>query len=122
METIGKDMFQLAAFSHEEGKIVASLLVNTNSQIFEGHFPGQPVVPGACILQMIKDLLEKASGTRLRLKKAANLKFINMITPEMNDLSADISYKLIENQISATAGLSAGGKVCFKLQAVFAEN
>ena len=121
METVGTDIFHLAAFSHEEGKITASLSVNINSPIFEGHFPAQPVVPGACILQMVKDLMEKVSVRPLRLKKAVNLKFISMITPEINDVSAEVSYKIIKDEISAIASLSAGGKVCFKLQGVFVE-
>ena len=46
----------------------ATLLISINAAhpIFEGHFPGQPVVPGVCMIQMIKEMMESIEGKPLQ--------------------------------------------------------
>jgi 3-hydroxymyristoyl/3-hydroxydecanoyl-(acyl carrier protein) dehydratase len=38
-------------------RVQATIRLNPDHAIFAGHFPGQPVVPGVCMLQIIKELL-----------------------------------------------------------------
>jgi 3-hydroxyacyl-[acyl-carrier-protein] dehydratase len=66
----------------------ATLLISINAAhpIFEGHFPGQPVVPGVCMIQMIKEIMESIEGKPLQLKKADQLKFLAIINPVENPL------------------------------------
>lgn len=35
------------------------VMLNPQHSLYAGHFPQQPVVPGVCTLQMIKECLEK---------------------------------------------------------------
>jgi len=121
MIVLNNDIFLLDELHNDGSKISARLEVNKNSPIFEGHFPGQPVVPGACILQLIKDILEDSLANSLQLKKADHLKFTSMITP-VNDelLTLDIFYSYIENQsIKTIAKLNNSTGVCFKFQGEF---
>ena len=119
MPEINNGIFKIERLQHDAGQIMASVSINQNSNIFKGHFPGQPVVPGACILQLIKDVLEEALYTPVLLQKAANIKFISMITPG-NNLRANltISYKIAdESRIYVNAKLLTDEVTCFKLQA-----
>ena len=44
--------------------------------IYQAHFPGNPITPGVCIVQMIGELAERQVGHSLILCKIANLKFL----------------------------------------------
>ena len=117
----GNDIFRIINAELFEGKIVAVITVNEQSEIFKGHFPGQPVVPGACMLQLVKDVLEDALKQSLQLRKAEQLKFIAMITPEnTGQLVLEIVYRNLEDGvIKVNAKLNATDVVCFKLQGNF---
>lgn len=117
------DIFGIHQITHTHGTIKATLGINTQSEIFKGHFPDQPVVPGACMLQIVKDVLESALNNTIRLKKADHLKFISMIVPSLNDMAElDIIYKPIaEGSINVTAKLIASDVICFKFQGNFVE-
>jgi 3-hydroxyacyl-[acyl-carrier-protein] dehydratase len=54
--------------------------------IFEGHFPGNPVLPGACTVQIIKELLDHHLSRNLVLKKAGMIKYLAFINPEKNNM------------------------------------
>jgi len=114
-------LFNIAKLKHNDNIIIAALDINKDCDIFKGHFPGHPVVPGACMLQIVKEVLEEALDTSLRLKRAEYLKFINMIDPGSTSLVAlDIVYKVIEDgDVSVVAKILNGEVVCFKFQGRF---
>ena len=114
-------LFKISKLEHSEGTVIATLDINKDCEIFKGHFPGHPVVPGACMLQIVKEVLEEALDASLRLKKADHLKFISMIDPG-NTLAValDMAYKILEDgDISVVAKLMNGEVVCFKFQGRF---
>jgi 3-hydroxyacyl-[acyl-carrier-protein] dehydratase len=115
------DLFSIEKISHEDGVIKAILGINPDSEILKGHFPGHPVVPGACMLQITKEVLEDVLQTSLRLKKADQLKFMTMIDPaNVRTVELDISYKHQEGStVTVTAKLTNADIVYFKLQGSF---
>lgn len=121
MSAANNDLFRIEEINHEDGVIKATLGINADSEILKGHFPGHPIVPGACMLQITKEVLEKVLETPLRLKKADQLKFMAMIDPtNTSEVQLDISYKQTEdNTIAANAKLSNIDMVYFKLQGSF---
>ena len=62
----------------------ATLRLNTAHPIFKGHFPDRPVLPGACQLQMIRELLSHITTKTYRLQKATAIKFITPIDPRQS--------------------------------------
>ncbi len=73
--------------------VLVEIHINPSHKIFEGHFPGQPVVPGVCMLQMVKEILETIVERKMQLKKADFLKFLSVINPLENpDIAAEFSY------------------------------
>ena len=61
--------------------------LNPSCVIYQAHFPGEPITPGVCIVQIgkevIEDLLLEQSSTsrRLEIIKAKNIKFLSVISP-----------------------------------------
>lgn len=91
--SILKDFYTLHSYDKSEnGTYLAKITLNKNHDIFKGHFPGNPVAPGVCMMQIVKDLAEKILHQKLFLTSASNVKFMAIINPDENpDLTLDIS-------------------------------
>lgn len=55
--------------------------LNADAEVYKGHFPGQPVAPGACLTQMVKEVVNTISGTDRMLSEAQQIKFLATINP-----------------------------------------
>ncbi len=70
------------------GRFAVSL--NPSCVIYQAHFPGQPITPGVCIVQMgvelLEELLGESSGQKVSLEivKVKNVKFLSVISPLEN--------------------------------------
>lgn len=49
--------------------------------VFKGHFPGNPILPGIFQIEMVKYSLEKSLGLYLRVLSVKKTKFSNLIHP-----------------------------------------
>ena len=59
--------------------------------IYKAHFPGEPITPGVCIMQIAQELLEMHTGLELGIKCVKNVKFLRIIRP---DESPTVTYRL----------------------------
>lgn len=117
---LNNNFYTIKSLQQDAGNINALLELNDRHVIFDGHFPGQPVVPGVCMVQIIQELLETATGFSLQLKTADQIKFLSMTDPrETTGLSAAVSYIAENGIIKATATLAKDQTVCLKMKAVF---
>jgi 3-hydroxyacyl-[acyl-carrier-protein] dehydratase len=107
----------------EADGIRAVLEINPGHEIFKGHFPGQPVVPGVCMMQIVKELLETATGRSLRLHTGLDLKFLSVIDPTKNNIvHSEINYSVLAaGNINVTARLFYNDITFFKFKGVFTE-
>ena len=115
------EFFTIRSMDMEAGSVKAVLELNAAHDIFSGHFPGRPVVPGVCMMQIVKEIMENITGTPLLLSKADLMKFLVVIDPRVNSmLLVEVLYKLMEDDsMSVSANMSAGGAVCFKFKGWF---
>ena len=115
------DFFTINDTVTSETEIWAELLINANHKIFEGHFPNQPVVPGVCMMQMVKEILEQVIGKETNLLKALDMKFLAVINPiENNLIHASIKYATDESgTINVVASLFKDELVHFKFKGQF---
>ena len=78
MQTILTDFYTLQSCEQtEKGSFTAQILLNKDHDIFKGHFPGNPVTPGVCMMQIVKELTEECIGMKVLLKSASNVKLAN---------------------------------------------
>ena len=115
------DFFTIRDTESSATEIWAELVINANHKIFEGHFPNQPVVPGVCMMQMIKEIIEHNIGKATNLVKAADMKFLAVIDPRENNLiHASIKLATGENgDINIVASLFKDELVHFKFKGLF---
>ncbi len=115
------DFYALNDFSvPEAGKVQAEVKLNASHAIFKGHFPDNPVVPGVCLIQISKEMLEKSLNTTTQLIQSSQVKFLAVVDPTV-DAVLQIAFDTKEQDglISANAAISAGEKVFFKFKGVF---
>jgi len=83
----------------DKENIKVSIKLNKNHEIYKGHFPGNPVVPGVCLTQLIKELVENIEAREVRLVYASNIKFMAVVNPEINNfLQIDLKIKHDDEQ------------------------
>lgn len=89
-----------------EDKAVFSLRLNPAHPVYAGHFPGMPVVPGVCMLQIVKECVSMWTGNTVRYETVVSCKFLAVVNPEGEELFV-ISFTLKEGrllQATATIG------------------
>ena len=113
-------IFKFLSINSTEGLIIAALEIDADHEIFNGHFPDHPVVPGACMVQVVKDVLERNLDTTLQLKIANNLKFLALIDPNITtDLQLQLNYTIEDDLVKVNGDLLFEDVVYFKFQGVF---
>ncbi len=79
-----KNLYKIESFTYDNNQVNATIVINEDHEIFTGHFPGNPVMPGVCMIQIIKELTEKALDLTLFMEKSRNIKFMALINPYKN--------------------------------------
>ena len=115
------NLYTITESVHDENIIKATIKLNRDHEIFCGHFPGQPVLPGVCMVQIIKEVLEGTLHFPLMLKKAATIKFLKPVTPEDKTLQVTLAYNSPDKaSYNVTADLISENDLCFKFRGIFA--
>ncbi len=76
-------------FSIKEGKKNESgseflITLNPDHQVYQGHFPGDPICPGVCSIQMIRECAEISMGKSLTISAISQCRFSELLTPAKN--------------------------------------
>ena len=116
--------FNILDTSKEEDKTIVHVELNKNHQIFEGHFPGNPVVPGVCMIQMIREVLEVIQSKKLQLTVADEIKFLNIVNPLSTKLlTLEIKNRpKSENPLSYNIIITDGQIIYLKMRAEYTVN
>ena len=68
--------------SEEEGKLQAEWTPPADFPAFNGHFPGNPILPGVAHISLISEILKRAKGDGFVLETVKRVKFLAPILPE----------------------------------------
>ncbi|WP_250255783.1 3-hydroxyacyl-ACP dehydratase [Chryseobacterium sp. Marseille-Q3244] len=117
MQTILTDFYTLTSYEKaDNGSFIAHIHLNKDHDIFKGHFPGNPVTPGVCMMQIIKELTEEFTGSKLFLKTASNVKFMAIINPfETPDLKLQLDITEDDEDVKVKNVTSFGETIALKL-------
>jgi len=96
-----KDFYKvLSEEKTSDSKYSITILVNEKHEVFKGHFPGNPIMPGVCMIQIIKELTEKITKQTLMIQTLANVKFMALINPEKNsELRLELDITMTEDNL-----------------------
>ena len=114
------DFYKIESTQKLERGWLMIFVLNPNHQIFEGHFPGNPVLPGVCMIQMVKDAVANMTGKKWLLSEARQIKFLEMIIPNEKDVfSFLLNYEVDNAECLVRASFEKDGKTLFKFQGCF---
>ncbi len=118
------DFFKIIDSSKEDEKTTVMVELDKEHKIYEGHFPGNPVVPGVCLIQMIKESIETLQGKKLMMTAADEIKFLNIVNPlTANRLNIEIKNRINTGNPLAFAVVITDGTVTYlKMRAEYTVN
>lgn len=96
-----------------------SIELQPECRIYKAHFPGMPITPGVCIIQIAVELLADLLGYDVALTEVVNAKFLKVINP-LEDSSVDYIFRKVstnpdDNSIKALVQVTKGDAVYTKL-------
>ena len=117
------DLYTIQSLTNEDNQIHASVLLRPDHPIFLGHFPGQPVLPGVCMMEMITEIAGQQLKNTFRISGAPLVKFLHMIDPEKNPLiNLEIKYQQDKENTETNGKIYFGSAVFMKFQFVLLAN
>lgn len=76
-----------------------ALRLNRAHPILAGHFPEQPIVPGAVLTQIACNLFSQIVQQKMALTSAKNIKFLNIVFPDScTEIKYNIRYEKLDTQ------------------------
>lgn len=118
------NFFTITSNLKDEQQINTSIAINCEHEILKGHFPQQAVVPGVCMVEMLKEVLQENLHQKLMMKSSSMIKFLTMFTPpEISTANFIINIKTIEeNHYLVDANLALEEKIFMKFKGIFVAN
>ena len=118
------NFYQIAGvdFIDDPDNIKLMIKFNPNHKIFEGHFPGQPVVPGVCLIEIITDCVSGLANYPCKLIDSEYIKFLKPIIPNENDtyMINIILNKLSPEKIRVESSIFIYNEKFLKFRGMFA--
>ncbi len=114
--------YSVKEFNFTDNQLKAIIELNPAHDVFKGHFPNNPVTPGVCMLQILKELTQQATNTNLFIKECSNVKFMALINPEVNAvLVISIDINKVEENFKIKASASFNETVALKVNALLTQ-
>lgn len=111
------ELYTITRETHEDGAHDYLLRLNARHFIYAAHFPGEPITPGVCILQIAHELLQLALKKPLKIICVKNVKFMKLVSP---DQIREIHYSI--SKISESVSAEGDGKNVVRAQITVSDN
>jgi 3-hydroxyacyl-[acyl-carrier-protein] dehydratase len=110
-----KDSMISSGKGDRKNTLTGEFCFNENLNVFKGHFPGLPVLPGVMQIEMIQHVMKKNTGISYKIKSIKKAKFNNPIVPgEAIKVSLSF-YPLEDDSVNVKAVVSVGEKTSGKI-------
>lgn len=116
-------MYKIQSYQSEEaGAFGHHLYFNANHEVFGAHFPGNPIVPGAVLIDVVRSAASDVLGKEMRVVEVKNAKFITVIVPD-SDVTLNITSRCAqaENGVLFKSVVSDSEKIYAKFDLIVKE-
>ena len=95
----------------------ATIRLLPESPVYQGHFPGYPITPGVCLVEIALELMGEMADQvgqdgKVRLVAAKNIKFTSPILPTE---TTELRFNLAGEGESRTVEILAGETICARM-------
>lgn len=88
-----ENIYEVISLKHDDNRVNAVIRLKADSDIYAGHFPGNPITPGVVMMGIARELLEIALDRKMELFKAPSIKYTAVLSPsEHATATYDITY------------------------------
>ena len=108
------DFYRILSKQVTDNTAVVHIELNPDCKVYEGHFPGLPIAPGMCHLEMIRECASLVWQQAVRFGTIKRLKFMQPIDPRICTL---LTLTLTREGQNMTALLVSGEQDIVKLKA-----
>lgn len=87
------NLYTISDLTVTPGTCSCTIKLDLDSDIYKGHFPGNPITPGVALLGIAREVMEHALNCRLSLAGVPSVKYSAVLSPlEHRSVTYDISY------------------------------
>ena len=91
-----------------------------DSPIYRAHFPGRPITPGACLVQLVEELAQlHFSDSTLRVSQIVDAKFLALLEPQHHP---QVEVRLSGTPARLSATIACGAQVFARLTVELSKN
>ena len=119
--TLKDSMYRIKAWHTDGATTAADITFCPEHIIYQAHFPGQPVTPGVCLLQIACELLQTHLCTTLALTMVKNMKFANPVSP-IDTPEVTVSFRQTTDDgttVTTRGDIMAGSTLYTKFSLIF---
>ena len=112
--------YELMGEKEAENGRVLSFKLNADHEVYQGHFPGKPVAPGAALTQMVLDEAMRLTNGEKRVTEFRQIKFLSVIDPtQVQELQLEFDFRERNGIDMFTCVGRLGETNYFKLNGIF---
>ena len=110
--------YNIIESSKEDKTYRVKVQFNPTHEIFKGHFPDLPVVPGVCQTQMLIEMFNNVTGKKCDMKLAHHIKFLALLNPvKVKELMCEIKIDKEEgDKLFVSASYSTPEEMFFRFK------
>lgn len=104
--------YRLTNMHQESTQVLFHVELLSECDVYLGHFPGNPVCPGVCNIELIRECAETWIGSRLYINSIKQCRLTAIASPSIcRELDVAISMEKIEGGFNVTAKIHDANKV-----------
>ena len=108
------NLYNIKDVQQTSENVTYSIQLNKDCIIYQAHFPGMPITPGVCLVQIAEELLSEHLHRPLQLTSIRNAKFLAILQPTDHIVLVRLSaIKEAEGKVSAKAVVDDGEETIY---------
>ncbi|MCC8036411.1 MAG: hypothetical protein LIO77_10915 [Rikenellaceae bacterium] len=111
-------LFEITGFRRQDGQWVFDIRIDPAHEVFGGHFPGMPVMPGVCSMYIIRGCAAQACGRKLAYDTVKECKFVSSVLPARHSrLKVVLSIGESAAGVDISGTMACGDETMVKIKA-----
>ena len=86
--------------------------LHADCDVYRGHFPGEPVSPGVCNIQMLKECVERVVGQPLLLNYIQQCRLTTLVTPVKHP-HVEVRIRIVDKLDNGINGTLVEGRIYY---------